>query len=62
MVIIHRYMKPRKHKDADCKTCRFTEPTRTLDGEEALFCTERMYDDKEHRCYLPKEENQDENS
>ena len=56
MVIIHQYVKPRKNKEANCATCRFTKPTRTLDGEEALICTERMYDDKNFKCYLPKED------
>ena len=56
MTIIHKYVKPRKPKDANCANCRFTKPMRTLDGEEALLCTERMYDDKTFRCYLPKED------
>lgn len=60
MDIIHAYVHPRKRKDANCTTCRFTEPTTTLDGKEALLCTERMYDDKEHRCYLPKENDENE--
>ena len=63
MEIIHKYAKPRKRKDANCETCRFAEPTRSFPtNEPALFCTERMYDDKTLKCYLPKEENQDENS
>lgn len=61
MKIIHAYVEPRKQKGARCETCRFAEPTRTIGGEEALLCTERMWDPMRKRCYLPKEEANNEN-
>ena len=56
MVVVHQYVEPRKQKDADCVTCRFSEISRDPDGEEILVCSERMYDIKTLKCYLPKEE------
>lgn len=62
MDIIHAYVKPRKHKDANCATCRFAEPTSKFPtGEPALLCRERMYDEKTLKCYLPREEDVREN-
>lgn len=62
MDVIHAYTRPRKRKDADCATCRFSEVINTISSGEALLCRQRMYDDKTLKCYLPKEENTDENS
>ena len=62
MNVIHAYVKPRKRKDADCATCRFSEVTNSILFGQALLCTERMYDDKTFKCYLPREENADEDS
>lgn len=62
MDVIHAYVKPRKRKDADCATCRFSEVIQSIGGGEKLLCSERMYDDKTLRCYLPKEETTDEDS
>ena len=60
MNIIHAYARPRKRKDADCATCRFAEVTKSIMFGEALLCTERMYDDKTLKCYLPKEDDSNE--
>lgn len=62
MKVIHAYTRPQKRKDADCATCRFAEPVRSIEGEEVLLCRERMYDAKSLKCYLPKEEAENENS
>ena len=61
MDVIHQYILPVKRKEADCATCLFAEPILNLDGKEVLLCTERMYDPKTLKCYLPKEENSNEN-
>lgn len=62
MDVIHKYVLPQKQERADCATCRFSEVIRTIPGEEALLCKERMYDPKTLKCYLPKGEGSDENS
>ena len=61
MDVIHRYVLPRKRKNADCSTCLFSEVTQDLGGKTVLLCTERMYDPKTLKCYLPREEATNEN-
>lgn len=55
MDVVHAYARPRKRRDADCATCRFSEVTRNILNQEVLLCHERMYDPETLKCYLPKE-------
>lgn len=57
-VIVHSYAAPnlrrlKRRETAKCVTCKLSEKTRLIDGEDGYLCIASLYDIKTLACYVP---------